>query len=69
MITVNENLCKGCNICTEFCPKKVYEQSKTPNKKGVRLPVPAHGERCTRCGTCTLMCPDQAIRVGEEDED
>jgi 2-oxoglutarate ferredoxin oxidoreductase subunit delta len=68
MIKVDKELCKGCNICTEFCPFKVYEQSKKPNKKGVRLPTPKHEERCTKCGLCALMCPDQAIRVEDKEE-
>jgi len=68
MIKVDKELCKGCNICTEFCPFKVYEQSKKPNKKGVRLPTPKHEEMCTKCNLCALMCPDQAIRVKDEKE-
>jgi 2-oxoglutarate ferredoxin oxidoreductase subunit delta len=68
MITVNENLCKGCNICTEFCPRKVYEQSEKLNKKGVRLPVPKNEDKCKKCGICALMCPDQAIKVDEKNE-
>jgi 2-oxoglutarate ferredoxin oxidoreductase subunit delta len=68
MIKVDKELCKGCNICTEFCPFKVYEQSKKPNKKGVRLPTPEHEDRCTKCGLCALMCPDQAIRVEDKEE-
>jgi 2-oxoglutarate ferredoxin oxidoreductase subunit delta len=67
MITVNEDLCKGCNICTEFCPRKVYEQSKELNRKGVHLPIP-HTEKCTNCGLCTLLCPDQALKVDDDDE-
>lgn len=68
MVTVNEKLCKGCNICTEFCPKKVYEESKELNQKGIHVPFPANNEKCTKCGLCALMCPDQAIKV-EEDQD
>lgn len=69
MITVNKNLCKGCNICTEFCPQKVYEQSEKLNKKGIRLPIPKNEEKCKKCGLCALLCPDQAIKVDEKDED
>ena len=69
MITVNEKLCKGCNLCTEFCPKKVYEQSDKLDKKGVRVPVPKNREKCSKCGLCALMCPDQAIKVDEKDDE
>lgn len=63
MITIDENLCKGCNICVEFCPPGVYEQSDNANKKGVHVPVPVNEDKCTKCGLCTLLCPDQAITV------
>ncbi|WP_414469672.1 4Fe-4S dicluster domain-containing protein [Methanobacterium sp. ACI-7] len=68
MIKVDENLCKGCNICTEFCPRKVYEQSEELDKKGVHLPVPKNEEKCTKCNLCALMCPDHAIHVEESEE-
>jgi 2-oxoglutarate ferredoxin oxidoreductase subunit delta len=66
MITVDENLCKGCNICTEFCPRKVYRESGLLNKKGVHVPVPENEDKCTQCQLCAMMCPDQAIRVDEK---
>ncbi|HEY0196009.1 MAG TPA: ferredoxin family protein [Methanobacterium sp.] len=69
MITVNEKLCKGCNLCTEFCPRKVYKESKELNKKGIHVPTPVDEEKCTKCGLCVLMCPDQAIKVEEEEQD
>ena len=68
MVTINEKLCKGCNLCTEFCPKKVYEESEELNHKGIRVPIPVNEEKCTKCGLCELMCPDQAIKVEEEDK-
>ena len=68
MITINEKLCKGCRICKEFCPHNVYEESKTLNKKGIRVPVVKNREKCTKCGLCTLMCPDQAITMDDKDE-
>ncbi|MDP3066048.1 MAG: ferredoxin family protein [Methanobacteriaceae archaeon] len=69
MITLDKNLCKGCNICTEFCHQHVYEESLTLDKKGVYVPNPKNVERCTKCQICSLMCPDQAIEVEEDDED
>ncbi|MBM4240455.1 MAG: 4Fe-4S dicluster domain-containing protein [Euryarchaeota archaeon] len=68
MITIDEKLCKGCNICIELCPRQVYEESKTIDSKGVLIPIPKYLEECRKCELCTLLCPDQAISVDEEDE-
>ncbi|MBC7090162.1 MAG: 4Fe-4S binding protein, partial [Methanobacteriaceae archaeon] len=54
-----------CNICIEFCPEKVYEESDTLNKRGVYVPVPENEDKCKKCKICTLFCPDQAIAVDE----
>ncbi|MCK4443768.1 MAG: 4Fe-4S binding protein, partial [Thermoplasmata archaeon] len=27
MIEIDEDLCKGCKICIDFCPKDVFETS------------------------------------------
>ncbi len=68
MIIVYEELCKGCNICTVFCPRKVYEQSKDLDKKGIHLPVPIHEEVCIKCTLCAFICPDQARKVEDEED-
>ncbi|MGB9844425.1 ferredoxin family protein [Methanothermobacter tenebrarum] len=65
MIHINPELCKGCNICIEFCPEKVYKESDTLNKRGVYVPVPEHEDKCKKCKICILLCPDQAIAVDE----
>lgn len=63
MIIINEDWCKGCNICVEFCPVGVYELSGKVNMKGVHVPIPSNEDKCTKCGLCTLLCPEQAITV------
>jgi 2-oxoglutarate ferredoxin oxidoreductase subunit delta len=47
----------------------VYKESEKLGKKGIHVPVPVDEEKCKKCGLCALMCPDQAIRVDEEDND
>lgn len=62
-VTVNENLCKGCGLCTTACPKKIIVLSGKLNNKGYH---PAHVfdiEKCIACAMCAMMCPDVAITV------
>jgi 2-oxoglutarate ferredoxin oxidoreductase subunit delta len=63
-VTVFPNWCKGCGLCTEFCPTGVLEQGRDGRV------IVANPEKCTACGWCELHCPDFAIFVTEiEPED
>ena len=66
MIYLNEDVCKGCYLCMEVCPRKVYTPSENLNHKGIRVPV-FDLEKCVKCQLCTLMCPDQAILIEDDD--
>jgi 2-oxoglutarate ferredoxin oxidoreductase subunit delta len=57
MIEINEEWCKGCAICVEFCPKRVLVM----NRGG--KPEVADLEACSKCQLCDLRCPDFAIIV------
>jgi len=63
-IVIDENRCKGCGLCTLFCPYDLVSISEHFSEKGYR---PAEfldsGEQCIGCASCALMCPDVAIRV------
>jgi len=67
MIKIDSELCKGCDICIENCPKHVYVKSSKENKKGVYLPFPENDKECNECHLCELLCPDQAITVDDGD--
>lgn len=62
--TIFGTWCKGCGLCIEFCPQKVFETDSQGR------PIVAHPERCTACYWCNTHCPDMAIavRLLEEDE-
>lgn len=66
-VTVNEDVCKGCGLCIEACPKSIMEINKgNLNKKGYH---PAHcvsNEACIGCAFCATMCPDVAITVEKD---
>ncbi|OQX88571.1 tungsten formylmethanofuran dehydrogenase [candidate division KSB1 bacterium 4484_87] len=55
-IEIIEELCKGCDICVQFCPFDVLAMNG-PVVEVVNL------EKCTACGLCELHCPDFAIIV------
>jgi 2-oxoglutarate ferredoxin oxidoreductase subunit delta len=62
-IYIIKDRCKGCNLCIEFCPKDVLEESEEFNKKGYHPPKIGEGkeEDCVNCGFCNLICPEFAI--------
>ena len=63
-ITVNEDLCKGCDMCIIACPTNLIELSKEKmNSKGYHPATLVDAEKCTGCAACAMMCPDIAITV------
>ncbi len=61
-VAVNEAWCKGCEICVEYCPKKVFDMKD--GKAIVSRP-----ENCVLCGLCQLRCPDFAIELEEREDE
>jgi 2-oxoglutarate ferredoxin oxidoreductase subunit delta len=55
-IDINENWCKGCEICVEVCPKNVLKMEDFVAKV-VDL------DSCIECMLCEVLCPDFAIVV------
>jgi len=55
-VIINENWCKGCEICVAFCPKKVLIMERGKAKV-------QNLTACTGCQLCEIYCPDFAIEV------
>jgi len=68
LIYINTNYCKGCLLCVEYCPQKVYVKSEKLSKKGVFPPEVKYSDKCVKCHLCELMCPDFAIIVEDKDD-
>lgn len=67
MVTVDENVCKGCGLCTAVCPKKIMEiQREKLNAKGYNPAGVTEMDKCIACAMCAMMCPDSAIKVEKE---
>ncbi len=65
-IEISENLCKGCEICIEFCPLECFGNSEKLNRKGYFLPVVINEDKCSGCRICELLCPELAIIITEK---
>ncbi|HZJ77519.1 MAG TPA: 4Fe-4S binding protein [Clostridia bacterium] len=63
-IIIDENVCKGCELCVAACPKKIISISNDKlNAKGYHPAQLDDEEKCTGCAACAIMCPDCAITV------
>ena len=63
-ITINENACKGCELCTAACPKKIIVMAADKlNAKGFHPAQVLEPDKCIGCGFCAVACPDVAITV------
>ncbi len=63
----DEDRCKGCGLCIEFCPKDCLGFSDVINEKGWRVAKMHRMKDCIKCYMCERMCPDFAIFVNEND--
>ncbi len=81
---VDFDLCTGCGICVEKCPRNVLDvefEAGMGNRKAIYMPFPQavprvpvlDTESCIwferqRCGACQKLCPTDAINFDQEDE-
>lgn len=63
-VTINENECKSCELCTTACPKHIIVIAKTKiNEKGFHPAEICDPGKCIGCAMCAVMCPDVCITV------
>jgi len=65
-IVIDDQFCKGCNLCIEVCPRKVFAKSGKRNRSGYSMPQAADMGKCSVCFLCEMTCPDLAITIIEE---
>ncbi len=66
-VTFNKQLCKGCGLCVDACPKKIIVLNKNEiNAKGYHPAMMTDQESCIACAMCAMMCPDVVIKVEKE---
>ena len=63
-IEINEDRCKGCELCTTVCPKDLVHVADHFNVKGYRPSQYVDPEQeCIGCAFCAMICPDVCIVV------
>lgn len=63
-IVVNEERCKGCNLCVVSCPTNAISLHPTEmNDKGYHYCYMSQPDLCIGCTSCGMVCPDGCITV------
>lgn len=63
-VFIDEEVCKGCNLCTSVCPKHILILSKDKiNSKGYSPSECIDQDACIACTFCAVICPDMAITI------
>ena len=62
-VIIDEERCKGCELCMSFCPRGAIAMSSRFNSRGHHPATLVAEEKCNSCGICAIMCPDVAIEV------
>ncbi len=62
-LVIDRERCKGCELCTNFCPRGLLLMSAQFNSQGYKPAEIADQEKCTSCAMCARMCPETAIEV------
>lgn len=55
--------CKGCELCTVACPKKLLVMSAAFNGKGYNFATCPDDSECVGCCLCAKACPDTVIEI------
>ncbi len=63
-VSFRTELCKGCGLCVDACPKKLIAlNTEVLNEKGYHPAGITDQEKCIACAMCAMMCPDVVIKV------
>lgn len=63
-VVVNQQRCKGCNLCVVSCPTGAISlHPMDVNDKGYHYCYMSQPDVCIGCASCGIVCPDGCIAV------
>ena len=62
-LTIAREVCKGCGLCADVCPRQLLALSREINTRGYHPIELTDQEKCISCAFCARMCPDAVITV------
>lgn len=65
-LTLDKDLCVGCEICKIICPREAIEIKVVPKANGEKAKHPTidvDEQKCQYCGICNTLCPFGALKV------
>lgn len=65
---IQVDYCKGCGICTAFCPQKILVLGDQTNAYGYPVVEMTDVTACRGCLRCSLMCPDTVFTFTREEK-
>lgn len=65
-MNIDQQLCKGCELCILACPRDALQLSESTNTLGYKYVTLIDNELCTECIQCAIICPDLVITFSEE---
>ncbi len=64
IVKIKKEICKGCELCIDTCPKKCIIITNDFNSKGMHYAIFSDkGNNCNACKSCAIICPDAAIEI------
>jgi len=59
VVSIDPELCTGCNTCVEVCRLDVM----VPNPEKGKPPIAIYPDECWFCGCCASDCPTKALKI------